>query len=229
MNITCPNCSKKLKISDKIKKGLRRLGPDRILRLNCPECKNSIALDAKRILNADNQPPIADGSVKPPSPPDTSWLKDGIFEEEEIVEDIPQALLLVPPGPERDSICKAVESIGYQATFAESGAIAMEKMQFVNYASVILHDKFESCDLNSSPFHQFMRDMSMQKRRFVFYILIGSDFSTLYDLEALAYSANLVVNVKEIPELLIILRKAIPRYEELFGSLMAEISAYSSN
>jgi len=229
MKITCQNCTKKLKISEKIKKGLSRLGPGRVLRLNCPECGESIALDAKQLTNAENNTPNPDGSIKPPGAPDITWLKDGVFEEEEIVEDIPQTLILVPPGPERDSICKAVESIGYQATFAESGDIAIEKMQFVNYASVILHDNFETNDLNSSPFHQFMREMTMQKRRFIFYILIGSNFSTLYDLEALAYSANLVVNVQEIPELLTILRKAIPKYEELFGSLMAEISAYSSN
>jgi len=61
-----------------------------------------------------------------------------------------------------------------------------------------------------------------------FYILIGEEFSTLYDLEALSYSANLVVNTQEIPELLTVLRKAIPRYEELFGSLMAELNTYVS-
>ena len=229
MKITCQNCFKKLKISEKIKKGLSRLGPDRVLRLNCPQCGNSIALDAKQLLNAENNIPLPDGSIRPPGAPDITWLKEGVFEEEEIVEDIPQTLILVQPGPARDSISKAVESIGYQATFVESEESAIEKMQFGNYASVILHDDFEASDLNASRFHQFMRDMTMQKRRFIFYILIGSNFSTLYDLEALAYSANLVVNVQEIPELLTILRKAIPKYEELFGSLMAEISSYSSN
>jgi hypothetical protein len=100
-------------------------------------------------------------------------------------------------------------------------------MQFVNFASVILHSDFEAGDMEQSSFHQFMRDMHRSKRRFIFYILVGMEFATLYDLEALANSANLVVNDREIPELLTILRKAIPSYEELFGSLMAEISAYS--
>jgi len=124
-------------------------------------------------------------------------------------------------------VAKAVESIGYQASFAESDEDAMEKMQFVSYASVILHTQFRDGGLDQSPFHHFMRDMSMLKRRFIFYILIGPEFSTLYDLEALSNSANLVVNTQEIPELLTILRKAIPRYEDLFGSLMAELNAYS--
>lgn len=228
MNITCSNCSKKLKISDKIEKGLKQLGPGRVLRLTCPRCKESIALDAGHLTTAKRQEVVIVGShIKPPMPPDIEWLKDGLFEEEEVVEDIPQTLILAKPGEQRDMITKAVESIGYQATFAESGKDAMERLQFVNFASVILHENFEDAAIRSSSFHQFMREMTMQKRRFIFYILIGSQFSTLYDLEALSLSANLVVNSNEVPELLTILRKAIPRYEELFGSLMAEINASS--
>ncbi len=224
MTITCIHCSKKLKLSTKIQKGIERLAPGRTLRLPCPQCKKTITLDSNSLKPGLNQPT---SSVKPPTPPDITWLKEGQFEEEEVVEDIPQTLILVPPGNARDNITKAIESIGYQASFAESSQEAIEKMQFENFASVILHSGFEKESLAQSSFHQFMRDMSMLKRRFIFYILIGPDFSTFYDLEALASSANLVVNDREVPELLTILRKAIPKYEELFGSLMAEISAYS--
>jgi len=223
MTITCQNCNKKLKLSAKIKKSIEQLAPGRTLRLPCPKCKEVIILSQDH-LNSEISKPTS--SVKPPSPPDITWLKEGTFEEEEVVEDIPQTLILMKPGTKRDSIVKSVENIGYQASFVESGEEAIEKMQFVNYASVILHSDFEDGGLEHSAFHQFMRDMSMLKRRFIFYILVGPGFSTLYDLEALANSANLVVNDREIPELLTILRKAIPRYEELFGSLMAEISTY---
>ena len=223
MTITCQNCNKKLKLSAKIKQGIERLAPGRTLRLPCPHCKEALVLGHDNLDTGVNNPT---SSVKPPSPPDIAWLKEGTFEEEEVVEDIPQALILIKPGVIRKSIAKSVESIGYQASFVESGKEAMEKMQFVNYASVILHSGFEEGGLEQSAFHQFMREMSMLKRRFIFYILVGPEFSTLYDLEALTSSANLVVNDREIPELLTILRKAIPRYEDLFGSLMAEISTY---
>ena len=228
MNITCTNCSKTLKVNKKIQKGLQQLGPGRVLRLTCPECLESIILDAGHITTSKKPESVPVGStIKPPTPPDITWLKEGLFEEEEVVEDIPQTLILVKPGEDRDLISKAVEKIGYQATFAESGKEAIERLQFVNFASVILHENFEDGPMRTSSFHQYMREMNMQKRRFIFYILIGPDYHTLYDLEAISYSANLVVNTKEIPELLTILRKAIPRYEELFGSLMAEINAYS--
>lgn len=227
MNIQCPSCDKKLKLSDKIQDSIRDLGPGQALRLPCPQCSEKIVLDAGSLESIDSTDGIVVGSViKPPAAPDISWLKEGIFEEQEVIEDVPQTLIVMEPGEERRAVTKAIESIGYQASFAESGEDAMEKMQFVNYASVIYQSGFEGLGLDDSPFHQFMRGLSMQKRRFVFYILIGPDFSTLYDLEALACSANLVVNDREIPELLTILRKAIPKYEELFGTLMSEISAY---
>ncbi|AGF77087.1 hypothetical protein UWK_00504 [Desulfocapsa sulfexigens DSM 10523] len=224
----CKNCNKKLTLSNKIKKGIAQLAPGRLLRLPCPQCGKAIVLDATSIASENNPSrTLPKKLIRPPSPPDISWLKEGVFEEEEVVEDIPQTLILIQPGPDRDKVTEAVESIGYQASFAESDEEAIGKMQFVNYASVILHTDFRDGTLEESPFHQFMCDMSMLKRRFIFYILIGSEFSTLYDLEALSNSANLVVNTEEIPELLTILRKAIPRYEELFGSLMAELNAYS--
>ena len=226
MNITCKNCSKKLTLSNKIRKGLKQLAPGRTLRLPCPHCREAVVLSSNNIgPNKGNDPNPS--SVKPPSPPDIAWLKEGTFEEEEVVEDIPQALILLRAGKKREGISKAIESIGYQASFAETSQEAIEKMQFVNFAGVILHSDFEAGSMEQSSFHQFMRDMPMSKRRFIFYILVGTEFATLYDLEALASSANLVVNDREIPELLTILRKAIPSYEDLFGPLMAEISAYS--
>ncbi|MBU0960125.1 MAG: zinc-ribbon domain-containing protein [Proteobacteria bacterium] len=237
MTITCPHCTKQLKISDKIRSSVQQLPPKQSVRLKCPQCENTIFINADSLTTATEQPtrPRAKqqsearstSPVKPPTPPDIAWLKEGIFEETEVIEDIPQALILIQPGKERDKVSEAVESIGYQPTFAHSAEDAMEKMQFINYAGVILHSQFEGTELDNSSFHRFMCDMGMQKRRFIFYILIGPKFFTLYDLEALANSANLVVNDREVPQLVTILRKAIPQYEELFGTLMAEINAYS--
>lgn len=236
MTITCPHCSKNLKLNDKIRASVQNLPTGQSLRLKCPHCENTIFCDADSLPGSQkmNEPPqssdvpgeLRNFLVKPPSPPDITWLKDGVFNEEEAVEDIPQALVLVQPGESRDLIAKAVESIGYQPTFAQSATEAMEKMQFVTYAGVILHSQFEGGGLDQSSFHQYMRKMGMEKRRFIFYILVGPSFFTLYDLEALANSANLVVNEKELPDFLTILRKAIPQYEELFGTLMAELSAF---
>ena len=65
----------------------------------------------------------------------------------------------------------------------------------------------------------------MQRRRYLFYILIGPEFHTLYNLQALAYSANLVINEKDLYHMGVALRKAIPMYEEVFGPYMEELTS----
>ena len=65
--------------------------------------------------------------------------------------------------------------------------------------------------------------MNMSRRRYIFYVLIGEQFETLYDLQALANSVNLVVNDTDVPFIGTVLKKAIPEFETLFGPLMEEL------
>lgn len=233
MIATCPHCQKKLKLGPKVESSLRMLSPGKSLRINCPQCSNAILLDAGSML-ADPQVPAkkADSptprptnqQVVPPPPPDLSGLSNKAYEGKTVIEDIPKVLVLMPDSPNCRLITEAMEALGYQPSFVQSAEDAMEKMQFVNYASVILHSHYEGSPLEKGAFHQFMRAMNMSKRRYIFYMLIGPEFHTLYDLEALAYSANLVVNDHDLSQLTIILRTAIPKYEGMFGAIMQEMS-----
>lgn len=229
MNVSCPHCGKQLKLSDKFRANLQNLKGDQKARVKCTQCSQPFQIDGK-ILGAGGAAPaggnrarVPTANVKPPSPPDVSWLKDGMFEGQEVVEEIPLALILMPECDARGEVVKAVEGLGYRAEIAVSAASAMEKMEFVNYSSVILHEDFESQGLVKGPFHEYMSSMSMTKRRYIFFVIIGKKVHTLYDLEALAYSANIVVNDSDTPHFGTILRKAIPDYEALFGPLMEEL------
>jgi hypothetical protein len=220
MIATCWKCDKKIKIGTKIEKSILALKPGKSIKVKCPDCQAAIVLDAKSLKN-----PLTPTrtTLKPPSPPDISWLMEGDFEDEEAVEDVPMALILMGEIEGRDTIIKGIESIGYRVEIAGSAEEAIEKMRFVDYASVVLHSRFESKRLESSSFHQYMSGMHMSKRRYIFYILVGPEFSTFYNLEALSSSANLVVNDNEVSKFDVILRKAIPEYEQLFGPIMEEL------
>ena len=74
--------------------------------------------------------------------------------------------------------------------------------------------------------HGYLTGLPTSKRRTLFYILAGPDLRTLYDLEALSLSANLVINDENINQLQAILRKSFREYEELFGPLIEAMSAY---
>ncbi len=243
MNTSCQKCGQQLKLSQKILESVKGLAPGKSIRIKCPKCASAIVVDASLLGNRAEEAkkaesPVAGVSrekraarpsaapkdrVQPPSAPDISWLKDGVFDEEQVIEDVPLALLLMNEYPGRDTIIESIEGIGYKTEFVQTADEAIEKMQFVDYSAVVLHSLFEGNGVQSSKFHKFMCRMSMSKRRFIYYILVGKEFKTLYNLQALAHSANLVVNETEIPFFNVIIRKSIPEYEELFGPIMEEL------
>jgi len=221
---SCPYCKKALKLGDaqqeKLNKALNALEPGKKLTIKCPACKKGISLDASGMAG-QNSP----GGVKPPAPPELGWLKEENFQDDKKLEDIPMALVLFPQNETLEIVRDALEQVGYQVFVAENIEQAIEGIRFHNYASVVLHSQFDGPHLEKSLFHKYMRDMPMQRRRYLFYILIGPEFRTLYNMQALANSANLVVNENDLYHLGVALRKAIPQYEELFGPYMEEMTS----
>lgn len=229
MIVNCPHCTKQLKLSDKVRDSLQLLEPGRKIKVKCINCGTPFGLDKTMQpvgpgqKGSSGKGASAPGGVKPPAPQNIEWLKDGTFQDKDVVEDIPSALLLIPESEYRDAVVKAAQTFGYRVEFAADAQEAIEKMRFVNYAAVFLHTEFEPGGIRSGSFHRYMREMNMTRRRYIFYVLIGEQFSTLYDLQAMASSANIVVNNAEIPYIGTVLKKAIPEYEELFGPLMEEL------
>lgn len=242
MKTQCTACGKQLKLSAKILESLKKLEAGRTIRIKCPGCNEPIALDSSMSAGGHvtetghpqpqkSEPPsskkaapkgIKPSGVKPPAPPDISWIEEGVFEEDDVIEDVPLALVLMEDGAQRDTVVESIEGIGYKTEFVKDSREAMEKMEFVEYSAVVLQSGYDGESLAVSKFHRHMYDMNMSRRRFIFYTLVGKEFKTLYNLQALAYSANLVVNDNEIPYFNVILRKAIPEYEELFGPITEE-------
>jgi len=222
MTSLCPHCGQKLRFSsaqqEQIASAIKKLAAGKKLTIKCPHCQQAIHLEKPATRHQKIKGP------KPPAPPDLEWLTTGRFAGEEKVEDVPMALVLYKASPERDQIIKAIESVGYQVALADNSDQAREKMQFVRFSCVILHSQLEG-NLEQSSFHEYMRTMPMERRRYIFYILIGPEFHTLYNLQALAASANLVVNEGDLQHFDVVLRKAIPEYEELFGPLLEELAA----
>lgn len=232
MIVNCPNCSKQLKLTDKIRESVQQLESGKKIKVKCVHCTVPFGLDARSLqqTGSDRHPArsesgrsLSTGKVKPPAPPGIDWLTDGSYAEKEVVEDIPRALVLMPESANRDTVVQAATAVGYRVEQALTPEEALEKMRFVNYAAVFLHDRFEPGGIGSGKFHQFMRGLDMSRRRYIFYVLLGEQFQTLYDLQALACSGNLVVGDGEIPFIGTVLKKAIPEFETLFGPLMEEL------
>ncbi|MEA3548520.1 MAG: hypothetical protein U9R66_12745 [Thermodesulfobacteriota bacterium] len=229
----CPHCQHPLKLTEnqlaKIEKALAGLQPGKFLKLGCPNCKKAIELDRDGSTAVGKKQPPGDsaglqakkeqepkGPPVPPAEPDIDWLKSGELEEKEMLGDVTQVLILMAASELRDQIVSAFENRGYKPVYPESAADAIKRMRFVHFAAVVLHVNFEG-NLASSVFHQHMRALLMTQRRSIYYVLIGPDFHTLYDLEALSNSVNLVVNESEIDRFDLILRKGLQDHDDLFG------------
>ena len=229
---TCPHCQEALNLSDtqknKIQLALDKLPPGNLLKLGCPHCQKPFELkpDGTMPGQAGKKPIFTGGfkgarkvNIKPPPPPNLDWLTSAQVQEKEVIEDIPMALIMVNRGPGLNSVREAFEDEGYLPVFAESIDDAMDRIQFTPFTAVVLHSRFEGDSLSSNKFHIFMRKMAMLRRRNIHYTLIGPEFQTLYDLQAISNSANLVVNDKELNNFRLILKKSLHESQKLFGPL----------
>jgi hypothetical protein len=232
----CPHCQGALKFNAaqlaKIQQALKALPAGKRLPLKCPHCKVPMLLDSAGAVEGSAQkaaPPRAAATeelVKPPPPPNLDWLKEEKLSIMENVRDVPMALVLHSDEDMRHQIQSAMESLGYQTLAASSPEDAMHQVASSSFACIVFHSGFENCPLSASVFHNHMRNMLMSKRRYIFYILMGPEFISLYDIQALAHSANLVVNDQDLKDFQVILHRSIPYYEELFGPLLEELAAY---
>ncbi|MCI5165390.1 MAG: hypothetical protein D3903_04705 [Candidatus Electrothrix sp. GM3_4] len=243
--------------SAKIEQALKALKPGKRLPLKCPHCKKPMQLDvAGEVGGAAGAAPkktpekvpekaqgkvekkkvaapadAEDNTIKPPPPPPLDFLeeKQGGIMDDQHVRDVPTALVLHGDDGIRHQLASAMEALGYQVVTLTSPEEAIAQVASVSFATIVFHADFEGGALRESIFHNYMRDMPMSRRRMIFYVLMGSQFITLYDIQALANSANLVISDDDFKNFQLVLHKAIPFYEQLFGPLLEELSNYGKS
>ncbi|MBF0468974.1 MAG: hypothetical protein HQK61_08830 [Desulfamplus sp.] len=239
----CPHCNQNLRFSDSNKEriltALGKLPQGQTLKFKCPMCRDVIELNPDGLpasselagdsaLPASIQPAVKAAqkyantiAVPPPAPPeapDISWLLSGGEVDSDLVENIKTAMVIVPDESMHDKIAEIIKKESYHIYIPVNINEAIESIRFKDYAIIVYHSRYENKPLNSQDFHKFMQQMSMNKRRYILYILVGPEFQTLYDLQALANSANVVVNDSEVPFLSTILTKLKSDYQKLFRS-----------
>ncbi len=164
--------------------------------------------------------------VLPPAPPDLSWLGEETFAGQEKVEDIPMALVLMEKGQGKDLLSADLQELGYLVERADSPAEALEKLKFTSFAAIVMHVGFGQETLAESRVYRYITWLPPSKRRTLFYILVGPGLRTLYDLEAISLSVNLVINESDVEYLKPIVRKSFRDHEELFGPLVEALDAF---
>lgn len=237
----CPNCSQTLRFSvehkTKINNALDKLPQGRTLKFGCPKCKKPIELDkegkvvGKELTNSAPQP-IKTSSLhphSPPNPPDISWLAKGESISTETVKNIPTAMILIPDQARQKMVVDAFKEKEYQIVIPDNVNRAINSMRFTDYSVVVYHSDYEEKPINDQDFHKFMKQMSMADRRNIYYILISADFKTLYDLEALTNSANMVINNSELKYISTLLTRGLTDHADLFEQYISILKAHGKN
>lgn len=191
------------------------LFPDILKNTSFPQKKSSLSstrVDASptRKSKATNIPLV------PPQPPNLSKLLQGDSSLGHNIES-PLALILMSDPTKQTQVAGKVKEIGYIVESAASENDAIEQLKLANLNLVILETGFAGKNISTSKFHHHMKSMPMVNRRYIFYAIIGPEFHSAYNIQALAASANLVINDAHIDKLPFILRKGFQDYEALFG------------
>ncbi len=217
----CPHCHHAFSPShiQKIEEAHASLAIGKSLKFSCPTCKQQVEISSEPNQQAPHE---IDPNI--PQPPSLNWLRTGTIADKEVLDDFSLVMILMPnTHPARNSIATVYEGLGYKPVFPESPEDAIRRMRFAEYAAIVLHSQYEGMLIDST-FHQHMCELPMVQRRYIYYTLIGPDFHTLYNLEALINSANLVVNESELADFPIILKKSFRQYDELFSPFLGALS-----
>ena len=197
MQVECSSCNKEINIPD------NKIPQGQAFNLTCPSCKTKMRVDQHL------KPPASDPAESVDA---ISMVVDEDFEddEEEIeIYDEHDKIALILDRQNDDLWTTALNELEYKLQRAKSPEHAVHKLKFNQYHVVAFHEKFGGSTLETSPLYEFIRDMSMDARRKIFVALVGENFKTLDNMEALAYSVNLVINQKELDQLEAILKKSI--------------------
>lgn len=139
-----------------------------------------------------------------------------------------QRLVLVCEGaPERQGVIKAaLEQLGYTMLPATTADEASERLRRQVFEVVIVDEQFESSGVLDNAVVKLINTMPIGIRRHMFVVLLGREFKTFDNMMAYARSANVVVNLNDLPHLPAILRKGLEDnndFYRVFRDMLAEV------
>ncbi len=150
-----------------------------------------------------------------PQPPGDSWMESDAAYDQEDAAGL-HALLLLRDAEQRLQIGTTLQRMGYITAAVQSAEHALDELRTASCQLVVC-----GTDAAYSPFRDYLSlSLPQQRRRLLYHVLIGPDVNTCYNLQALALSANLVINERELPFFEVILRKGFQEYSELFGPFL---------
>ena len=214
MEVICQQCKSKFKIPDK------KLPPGRNLSVKCSKCETKID------INTGDASPANDYQVDLEKVVDE--VATGTYDSVEkpfdyLEEGIETALLCEHNLQVKQKIRDFLEKMDYHVVEAASARNALKYMRFHVYNLIVVNEKFEAANADTSHVLQYLSTLPIVIRRNSFVVLLGKNFRTMDNMMAFYKSVNLVVNLKDMDDFEKILKSALREhdafYEVFFESL----------
>lgn len=164
--------------------------------------------------------PEARPVVSPPPPP-ARW-DDNDDPDSRGDDESSYALVLLRNAEQQALAEEALTRMDYTAVNAPTAVKGIEELRRAPFQLVLC-----GTDATFARFRDHItKNVPVQRRRRIFYALVGPHLHTCYNMEALAMSANLVINEQDLPELEGILHKGFLAYGKLYKSYLELIEAH---
>ena len=223
MEIFCQSCKARLKIRDD------KLPDDKAVQIKCPKCNSDISVNTN---TPKDQPEASHEVSNNGSPfdldPKESSLSEPSAEIQTVEMSMDEFVDFLEEGLQRALICDndqsnqallkvTLKELGYWSSIGKDPGDALEKMRFTHYDLVVLNDGFGGLSLSENPVLNYIQTMPIATRRNIFVSLIGPQFRTYDNMTALSESANLVINQKDMPNIMTILKSSISENERFYA------------
>jgi predicted Zn finger-like uncharacterized protein len=234
MIIRCDNCSVSLQLDEsKI--------PNGNFTVRCPRCQNM--LRASKDAGGRGSATARQLEANQPAPPTDGGR--GAFAEKESEFQINSALrsllsalqsgssalnakdesdekprrVLLCLGERRDEVAKLLSGSGYRVYIAQTPAQANERLRDGKTGIVIFSPDFAAEFGGAAILQQKVNAMYSAERRRLFLVSLEQGGSTMNAQDAFMRNLNLIVNINDIPQLPLILNRALMDFNELYHYL----------
>jgi hypothetical protein len=210
MKVTCPTCKKVINVPEE------KIPDDKPLVFKCPGCKNPVKAEKGGGGVSDETRNIPIPSGRPPE--DTTNLRA-------IMESLESEMDMLQEGSKRALVCDpdnysiyatVLKKTGYTISKVDTALDAINKIEANEYQLIILNEGFGGGSLDKNAVHKLLCQMNMDKRRWIFVVLISSKQRTLDNMAAFCLSVNMVINPSDFGNFELILKKAINEHETFY-------------
>lgn len=126
------------------------------------------------------------------------------------------ALVCIDPGDRQSAVMQGLQELGYRVQAAENPADSAERLRKSTYEVLVIDQEFQSATPHDNPVLKAIQVMPMTTRRYIFVVLLGKELKTADNMTAFAESANIVVNVNDLPQIKAIIQRGVADNDQFY-------------